>query len=80
MAVLLTLSVLVSLALAALGVGTAWLRRRYALLSAEHARAQEALRRRDRLAAMGELAASVAHEIRNPLNAIGMSANASGAR
>jgi signal transduction histidine kinase len=50
------------------------LRQRYGELSAEHARAQEALRRRDRLAAMGELASTVAHEIRNPLNAIAMSA------
>ena len=30
--------------------------------------------RRDRLAAMGELASTVAHEVRNPLNAIAMSA------
>jgi len=51
-----------------------WLRQRYGTLSVEHARAQDALRRRDRLAAMGELASTVAHEIRNPLNAIGMSA------
>jgi signal transduction histidine kinase len=43
-------------------------------LSAKHALAQEALRRRDRLSAMGELASTVAHEIRNPLNAIAMSA------
>jgi signal transduction histidine kinase len=50
------------------------LRRRYGALSEEHARAQDALRRRDRLAAMGELASTVAHEIRNPLNAIAMSA------
>ncbi len=68
------LSLGASLALAGLGVGGAWLRRKYSLLSAEHARAEEALRRRDRLAAMGELAATVAHELRNPLNAIGMSA------
>ena len=32
------------------------------------------MKRRDRLAAMGELASTVAHEIRNPLNAIAMSA------
>ncbi|MCB2205406.1 PAS domain S-box protein [bacterium] len=36
----------------------------------EQRRAQEQLQRRDRLTAMGELAAGIAHEIRNPLNAI----------
>ena len=68
------LSLTAVLALAGLGVGTAWLSRKYSLLSEEHARAEEALRRRDRLTAMGELAATVAHEVRNPLNAIAMSA------
>ena len=38
----------------------------------EHKRLEENLRRRDRIAAMGHLASGVAHEIRNPLNAIGM--------
>ncbi len=42
------------------------LRRSYA----ELARAQEQLVRRERLAALGELAAVVAHEVRNPLGAI----------
>ena len=60
--------------LGTLAIGLVWLRQRYGTLSVEHARAQDALRRRDRLAAMGELASTVAHEIRNPLNAIGMSA------
>ena len=68
----------VSLASAAtlgfLAVGLAWFRREFGALSVEHALAQEALRRRDRLSAMGELASTVAHEIRNPLNAIAMSA------
>jgi signal transduction histidine kinase len=70
----LALTLLASTGLAALGLSMAFLRRRYALLSAEHQRAQDALRRRDRLAAMGELASTVAHEVRNPLNAIAMSA------
>lgn len=69
----LALTLGVTLALSALGVGTVWLRRKYALLSEKHARAEDALRRRDRLVAMGELASTVAHEVRNPLNAIAMS-------
>ncbi len=68
------LSLAASLALGVLGVGMAWLSRKYSLLSLQHARTEEALRRRDRLAAMGELSSTVAHEVRNPLNAIAMSA------
>jgi signal transduction histidine kinase len=69
----LSLSLAASLALAFLGIGTVWLQRKYSLLSERHDRAREALRRKDRLAAMGELSSTVAHEIRNPLNAIAMS-------
>lgn len=61
-------------ALMVLGLALGTLRKDYGALSERHARAQEALRRRDRLAAMGEMASTVAHEIRNPLNAIAMSA------
>jgi len=61
-------------AVAILAVAFGGLRQRYGLLSERHAHAQEALRRRDRLTAMGEMASTVAHEIRNPLNAIAMSA------
>lgn len=70
----LALSLGSAVALGVLAVGLMWLRQQYGSLAVEHALAQEALRRRDRLAAMGELASSVAHEIRNPLNAIAMSA------
>jgi signal transduction histidine kinase len=70
----LALSVLVAGALAALAFSLAGLGRRYGVLSRQHALAEEALRRRDRLAAMGELASTVAHEVRNPLNAVGMTA------
>ena len=74
MALRLGVSLLVSVALVALAFNLAGLGRRYGALSERHARAEEALRRRDRLSAMGELASTVAHEIRNPLNAIGMTA------
>jgi signal transduction histidine kinase len=67
-----------SLAAAAALMGFAFgrrrLGRRYGELEARHRLAQEALQRNDRLAAMGELASAVAHEVRNPLNAIAMSA------
>jgi signal transduction histidine kinase len=67
-------TVAASAVLVGLAFGLAGLRRRYGVLSEKHARAEEALRRRDRLAAMGELASTVAHEVRNPLNAVGMTA------
>ncbi len=67
-------SVVAASVLVALAFGLAGLGRRYGALSERHARAQEALRRRDRLTAMGELASTVAHEVRNPLNAVGMTA------
>jgi signal transduction histidine kinase len=73
-----TLRLLASLAaagtLVALAFGLAGLRRRYGALSEKHALAEAALRRRDRLAAMGELASTVAHEVRNPLNAASITA------
>jgi signal transduction histidine kinase len=72
MAWLLAMVMAACLGLAALGVRAAWLSALYERLSAKHARAEEALRRRDRLTAMGELAGTVAHEVRNPLNAISM--------
>lgn len=69
-----SLSLAAALALAMLALGTIWLRHQLSVVSEKHARAEAALRRRDRLAAMGELASTVAHEVRNPLNAIAMSA------
>lgn len=67
-------SSLVALLLGVLGLGLVWLNTRYGTLADAHRKAREALERRDRLAAMGELASTVAHEIRNPLNAIAMGA------
>ena len=48
------------------------LRREKENITKEVYRLQDDLRRRERFSAMGELAAGVAHEIRNPLNAISM--------
>lgn len=70
----LAISLTGALLLGGLALGLVWMRRAYGALSLRHAGAEEALRRRDRLAAMGELASTVAHEVRNPLNAIAMSA------
>jgi signal transduction histidine kinase len=67
-------SLSVALVLTLVAIGFLGLRRQYGVLSARHEAAQQALRRRDRLTAMGELASTVAHEVRNPLNAIGMAA------
>jgi signal transduction histidine kinase len=70
----LTLSLAAALALGIVMIAFVVLRQQFGALSEKHARAEAALRRRDRLAAMGELASTVAHEVRNPLNAIGMTA------
>jgi signal transduction histidine kinase len=69
----LVVSLAAALLLSLLALGTVWLRQAYTALSEKHALAEAALRRRDRLSAMGELASTVAHEVRNPLNAIAMS-------
>jgi len=69
----LVLSLLVVLGLSTVVLAFAGLRQAHGELRVQHAHAQDALRRRDRLSAMGELASTVAHEVRNPLNAIGMS-------
>jgi signal transduction histidine kinase len=74
MALRLSASLTGAASLVALAFGFAGLRRRYGALSEKHALAEAALRRRDRLAAMGELASTVAHEVRNPLNAASMTA------
>jgi signal transduction histidine kinase len=70
----LTLSLAAALALGVVMIAFVALRQQFGVLSEKHARAEAALRRRDRLAAMGELASTVAHEVRNPLNAIAMTA------
>jgi len=49
-------------------------------ITAEVYRLQEDIRRKEKLTAMGELAAGVAHEIRNPLNAISMAVQRLGKR
>lgn len=67
-------SLSMALVLTLVAIGFLGLRREYGALSARHQAAQEALRRRDRLTAMGELASTVAHEVRNPLNGIAMAA------
>ena len=67
-------SLSMALVLTLVAIGFLGLRREYGALSERHQAAQEALRRRDRLTAMGELASTVAHEVRNPLNGIAMAA------
>jgi two-component system, NtrC family, sensor histidine kinase HydH len=74
MMIRLAVSLTAALTLSLLALGTMWLRQAYSALSQKHELAEAALRRRDRLSAMGELASTVAHEVRNPLNAIAMSA------
>jgi len=70
----LAVSLSTALVLTLVAIGFLGLRREYGELRERHEAAEEALRRRDRLTAMGELASTVAHEVRNPLNAIAMAA------
>ncbi len=64
--------VLVLLAIAFLVVSAVVAMQRSALLAEKNSLLEKEMYRREKLSAMGELASGVAHEIRNPLNAIAM--------